>query len=110
MIDRPAPRRQRQRSARERQQLRAIVVLSLGLILLLTPLFMHPSQRPAFDFLLSLGWGAIALGAFLQWRVPVATPAFIAQQFEAELVMHRRVRNVSESAIGALRLRWGSGQ
>lgn len=90
MIDRPAPRRLR--SARERQQLRAVAALSLGGVMLLTPLFLQPNQRQAFDLLLPLGWCAVALGALLQWRVPAATPAFLAQQIEADLMHHRRVR------------------
>lgn len=90
MIDRPSPRRQR--TARERRQLRAIAVLSLGGVMLLTPLFLQPSQRQAFDLLLPLGWCAVALGALLQWRVPAATPAFLARQFEADLMRHHPVR------------------
>ncbi len=90
MIDRPAPRRHR--TARERQQLRAIAVLSLGAVMLLTPLFLQPSQRQAFDLLLPLGWCTVALGALLQWRIRAATPASHAQQFEADLMRHRRVR------------------
>lgn len=93
MIDRPAPRRHR--TAREHQQLRAIAALSLGGVMLLTPLFLQPSQRQAFDLLLPLGWCAVALGALLQWRVPAATPAFLAQQFEADLMRYHRTRTAN---------------
>jgi hypothetical protein len=70
MIDRPAPRRYR--TASERRQLLAMAALSLGLVMLLMPLFLQPNQRHTFDLLLPLGWSAVALGAWLQWRVPTA--------------------------------------
>lgn len=115
MIDRPNPRKYR--SDAERRQLRALAMLGLGAALLLTPLFVPPSARQGLDVLQTAGWLLLALASLWQWRQPRQTPAALARADKADLVVHRRVRQLRhareplhrlpESAIGAWRQHGG---